>query len=496
MNEQKERNVDSKDIVLTENAELKAGGLQLQRTVTLLGAISFTVGSMIGSGIFIMPTSVMRNTGSVALNLLVWSLGGVLSMLGSLTVAELACRVPKHGGTYAYLREGIGDWLAFLFTWNHVIIAAPAGLAVRSLTFARYLLAMVPHTCGEPQLLVSLIAVAFIVLLFILNITSNRISVWINVTFLFAKLLALAVIIIGGLVALITGNNRGNSELSSGFKGTLDNSAAIASSFYFVMSAYAGWSNANVIVEEVKNPKRNVPLAAICGVVIVTFIYVLTNLSYLAVMSRLELLSSDTVAETWGNAVLGTGAASLIIPLCVLFSTTGSANASTFGAPRVIFAAARDSNIPEVMSYLHVHKRTPVPAISVIIIVAIFYALVSGIREMVIVVNITEWMFNFLCAVCLLIIRHKQPKGVHVPFKQPLAVIVLFMLAALYIVIVPWTSGVSMVLVYVLVFLFIGIILFVVFSVCKRRASCCDGPVVCLQLLCDLAPPMAFVPDD
>ncbi|XP_025114855.1 b(0,+)-type amino acid transporter 1-like isoform X2 [Pomacea canaliculata] len=466
--------------------------LSLRRTVTLLGAISFNVGTMIGSGIFITPTSVLRNTGSVGLDLIVWSLGGVLSLLGSLTVSELACRVPKHGGLYAYIREGFGSWLAFLLAYKEVLFDNPSGLAVKSLTFSRYFVKTF-DLCGTPQTLVSLVAVTLIVTLCVLNITSNRASVLVNIAFLCAKVLALLIIICGGLYWLATGKV-GTSDLSKSFEGTVQNPASIAISFYFVMFSYSGWDGANNIVEEVKNPKRNVPLASLLSVAIVTCIYVLTNVSYLAVMSRQEMLSSDTVAMTWGEKVLGGGIASLIIPICVMISTSGSSNSGIFSGPRQIFSAARDGNLPEVLSYVHVTRYTPIPATFLVVSIAILFVCQSDIVTLIRFVGLANWFFYFLCAASLIIIRFRQRgKDEDIPFKQPLLVPVLFLLLSLYLTVMPQVGGVTKDLLYMCVVFALGLVLYVLFKKLKNRTNICDGPMIFLQQLLKIVPPPPYV---
>ncbi|XP_076462472.1 Y+L amino acid transporter 2-like [Babylonia areolata] len=480
--------MEEKPKVTMETAE----GLNLRRSVSLLGAISFTVGSMIGSGIFISPTAVLRNTKSVGLNLVVWTLGGVISLFGSFTVAELACRVPRHGGSYTYLKEAFGSWLAFVYAWTHILIISPSSLAVKCLTFSRYLVTMLPP-CGLPPLAVSVTAVTLIVTLYVVNVTSNVLSVRTNVVFLFTKVIALVIIIVGGLVVLIKGDNM-DSELGTGFAGTSDSPASIASSFYFVMWAYGGWDNANSIVEEVKNPSRNVPVASIAGVLMVTVIYVLTNVSYLAVMSTDQMLSSDTVAVTWGNAVLGTGLAAFIVPLCVMTSTAGSANSGMFVVPRVTFAAARDGNFPEVFSYLHVDTRIPLLSVSLVIALGMVYASASDVMKLISVTGSANWFFYFLISVSLLLIRYRQPtEEVHVPFKQPLPGVIFFMLVSLSLVVVPLTEGVDFPLYFTLSFYLVGLLVFLVARLLRDRTNCCDGLVTFLQLLMRMGPPAHLV---
>ncbi|XP_025076280.1 b(0,+)-type amino acid transporter 1-like [Pomacea canaliculata] len=295
-----------------------------------------------------------------------------------------------------------------------------------------------------------------------------------------------------GVYRLASGQDE-TSDLSTGFHGTETSAASIAKSFYFVMWAYGGWNNINNITEEVKNPKRNIPLASVFSVFAVTIIYLLTIVSYLAVMSRQDMLASSTVAMTWGTKVLGGGVASLLISLSVMASTAGSGNAGIFTSPRIMFSAARDGNLPDVLSYIHVTRRTPIAAILFMVILGILCCLVADIVTLISFSSLLDWFFYFLCAVALLVIRFRQRgKDDDVAYKQPVLVPVLFMVVCLYLVVVPQLDGLTLDLLFSFVLLMVGVGLYLMFRFFKNRSHICDGLVIFIQLLMRVGPPASY----
>uniref|UniRef100_A0A2C9KS78 Amino acid permease/ SLC12A domain-containing protein n=1 Tax=Biomphalaria glabrata TaxID=6526 RepID=A0A2C9KS78_BIOGL len=226
------------------------------------------------------------------------------------------------------------------------------------LTFSKYLVSMFP-TCGSPQHLEKMIAALTLVFLFLVNSYSSKLATRISVLTTLGKVAALLVICVGGVVAMVQG---ATSELPSGFSGTKSDATPIAMAFYNALWAYSGASFLNCLVEEVKSPDKNVPKSIVMGTVLVIFIYVMTNVSYLAVMTRSELLQSDAVAALFADRVLRNF--SLLIPVAVMISTLGATNNALFGYSRVTFAAARDGNLPDCLSYVHITQFTPFGALA------------------------------------------------------------------------------------------------------------------------------------
>ncbi|XP_046560364.1 b(0,+)-type amino acid transporter 1-like [Haliotis rubra] len=370
-----------------DQVQIDTSKVTLKKEIGLLSGVAFVVGSIIGSGIFISPQGVLRNTGSVGMCLVVWSSGALLSLLGSLTFTELTSLTRTSGGEYAVLLKTFGPIPAFVFVWSVEIAVNTSARAVQCLTVAEYLSAFL-ELCGSPEPPKKVVGICLLVLLAITTSYSVKLSARIQVFFTAAKLGALVVIIIGGLVKIGQGTV---SELPTGFDGSVTKASNIALAYYSVMFAYGGWNNVNFLIEEVKNPRRNGPLSSIIGVAIVAVVYILTNISYLAVMTRQELYQSSAVALTWGDRVLGS--ASWIIPISVMMSVYGSANGGMGTASRIQFSAARDGNWWEFLSYVNVKRYTPMPSIICHVLISAFMTLQGTVTSLINFLSFTQWAF-------------------------------------------------------------------------------------------------------
>uniref|UniRef100_A0A0L8I9U8 Amino acid permease/ SLC12A domain-containing protein n=1 Tax=Octopus bimaculoides TaxID=37653 RepID=A0A0L8I9U8_OCTBM len=270
--------------------------VQPERKLGLLSGIALIVGTMIGSGIFISPKGVLEASRSVGLTMIIWLGCGVIAMLSSLSYVELGTFITKSGGEFSYIMTGLPAVLAFLYSWCSVIVLRPSGLAVICLAFAEYVASPVFDSCGPPVVFVKCLAAAAIIVITAINCYSTELAASIQVIFTVAKIIALIIIIIGGFVMMGRGNYK--------------------QKFCLLLFSCL----------------LNLPLAIIIGIPLVTILYLLTNVSYLAVMTKRELLESATVGGLWGDRVLGVAA--IIIPISVAMSTFGAANGSCFTSGR------------------------------------------------------------------------------------------------------------------------------------------------------------------
>ncbi|XP_059158755.1 Y+L amino acid transporter 2-like [Physella acuta] len=264
--------------------------------------------------------------------------------------------IGKSGGAYTYLRMGLGNQVAFFHALFTVCVRAPATLVVMLLTFSKYLVTLFP-TCGTSVYLEKLITATVLVTLVLINGYSTRQATNVTVLTTVCKVATLLIIIVGGVVVMCQGTT---SELGTAFSGTSTDPSSLAMALYSALWATRGGEDLNMVAEEVKNPARNIPLAAILGILVVIVVYTLTNVSYLAVMTKDEMLNAEAVAVVFGNRVLGTAA--IVIPLAVMVAILGSANNKMFCGNRLIYTAARDKNFPEFFSYIQIDQLTPLTA--------------------------------------------------------------------------------------------------------------------------------------
>uniref|UniRef100_A0A8C8WP14 B(0,+)-type amino acid transporter 1 n=1 Tax=Panthera leo TaxID=9689 RepID=A0A8C8WP14_PANLE len=317
-------------------------GLRLRREIGLWSAVSLMAGCMIGSGVFMSPQGVLVYMGSPGASLMVWAGCGLLAMMGALCYAELSALVPKSGGEYAYILQIFGSLPAFLVIYTFVLLVRPAAIAAVSLSFAEYAVTpFYPGCSSMPQAVLKGVAASCILLLTLVNCWSSRLATMLVNVCAVAKVFSLLVIVVGGAVVL--GQGRGHTEtFLLAFHNTTQQAGRIGMAFYQGMWSFDGWNNVNYVVEELKNPK-NLVWAVMIAIPLVTSLYLLVNISYLLVLSPNEILSSDAMAVSWGNQVLGAWA--WLVPLAVVLSTFGSANGMFFGGSRVCYVAAREGHM-------------------------------------------------------------------------------------------------------------------------------------------------------
>lgn len=203
--------------------------LGLKRRVGLFSGIALIVGTMIGSGIFLSPRGVLQRTGSVGLSLVVWSLSGVVSLLGALCYAELGTLISKSGAEYSYILEAFGGPLAFLFCWISVFILKPAMLSIICLTLSEYIVIPLFPGCAMSLILIKTFTILSIVIITYLNCYSVNLATGTQNLFTAAKMIAIIIVVIGGILKIAQGEVQ---YLNTGFEGSKINFSDIATAFY------------------------------------------------------------------------------------------------------------------------------------------------------------------------------------------------------------------------------------------------------------------------
>ncbi|XP_062339124.1 cystine/glutamate transporter [Osmerus eperlanus] len=416
--------------------------VHLRRTIGLLPAVSFIIGTVVGSGIFIAPKGVLMNSGSVGLSLLVWGLCGVLSTFGALCYAELGTTFTKSGGHYTYLLETLGPLPAFLRLWAEFLFIRPAVASYVSLAFGRYVVEPFFAPCAAPTALIQLVSILGVTFVVAVNCWSVTLATRTQVTLTLVKMFALVLIIVPGIIAL----GRGQTEnFQNGFEVDTITLDKLPLAFYSGLYAYGGWFYLNFVTEEVINPNKNIPLAIICSMVTVTVCYVLVNVAYYTTMTADELLVSEAVAVTFANRALQ-GMAS-VVPVLVAVSCLGALNGGFFGAPRMLFVGAREGHWPVLFSMIHIRRQTPLPAVLLLYPLVIVMVARGEIFQLINFASFSRWFFIALATMGMLIHRYRFPHHPR-PFKVPLVIAVTFTVVCFFIVGLslysdPWNTGCS-----------------------------------------------------
>lgn len=413
------------------NSDNSSDTIKLKKELGLLDGVAIIVGVIIGSGIFVSPKGVLRETGSIGVALIVWCLCGVLSMIGALCYAELGTAIPKSGGDYAYIGEAFGPLPAFLYLWVALIVINPTGNAITALTFANYVLQPIFPTCSPPDEAVRLLAAAVICFLTFINCYDVRWATKVQDIFSFTKVFALIIIIIAGFIRLAMGDTH---NFENPFQGTTTEPGYIALSFYSGLFSYSGWNYLNFVTEELKDPYRNLPLAISISIPLVTVIYVMANIAYFVVLSPEELLSSNAVAVSFGERLLGVMA--WIMPMFVACSTFGGLNGGIFTASRLFFVGARQGHLPNALAMINIKKCTPVPSLIFLGMITLAMLVTSDVYLLINYTQFVESLFITFSVGGLLWLRHTQP-NMRRPIKVNLFFPVLFLIICTFLVCLP-----------------------------------------------------------
>ncbi|EDW70334.1 Y+L amino acid transporter 2 [Drosophila virilis] len=404
-------------------------GVKLKKQIGLLDGVAIIVGVIVGAGIFVSPKGVLMFSGSIGQSLIVWVLCGVLSMVGALCYAELGTMIPKSGGDYAYIGTAFGPLPAFLYLWVALLILVPTGNAITALTFAQYLLKPFWPSCEAPIGAVQLLAAAMICVLTVINCYNVKWVTRVTDIFTGTKVVALMVIVGAGVWYLADGNTE---HWEQPFSGGLKEPGFIALAFYSGLFSYSGWNYLNFVTEELKDPYRNLPRAICISMPVVTVIYMVTNVAYFSVLSTDEILSSDAVAVTFGDKMLGF--LSWIMPFAVACSTFGSLNGAIFASSRLFFVGARNGHLPAAISLININCLTPVPSLIFLCIITLMLLFIKDTYVLINYVSYVEALFTLVSVSGLLWLRYKQPKTER-PIRVNLSLPIIYLIVCLFLVI-------------------------------------------------------------
>lgn len=390
----------------------------LLRTLGLFDCTSLVVGIVIGSGIFLTTGIMATSLPSVPLLLAVWTVGGLLTIAGALTFAELAAAMPEAGGQYVYLRRAYGPLPAFLFGWLTFVVYQTGAIAGTAVGFAEYLGYFVPQlgtartvlafSAGSTAFRVSagqLAACAGIVGLTIVNVRGLYIGSLVQNVLTLVKIAAISAFVIFGFVL---GFGAQTSTQPPPPPGSFSVVHGFGVALIAVLWTYDGWNNLTFSASEVRKPERTLPLALIFGTLIVTLLYVMTNAAYLYALPIEEVRGETRIAEKAASALFGAKGAALIAA-AVLVCTLGATNGVILTTARVFFAMARDGLF--FKSVGRVHPRFHTPHVSLWLQCAWSCALaLSGSYDQLITSSIFAGLLTYLAATgAVFQLRRREP---------------------------------------------------------------------------------------
>lgn len=399
---------------------------QLVRGLGLVQASSIVVGTMIGTAIFLVPATMAAATHSLGLVFAAWVLGGLLSLAGALTYAELGAALPEAGGEYVYLRRAYGPVWGFLYGWMQSVIGKPGSIATIATAFALFLSFFFPalpeHWVRIPlgawtyQLTgLQVVSLTVIVTLTVINYLGVILGGAVQ-----AVMTVLKVAVVGAIVVCGFTLGGGSWTNFQGFFSTPRGWEGLGAFFGVALVealwGYDGWNNVNMVAGEVRNPERNVPRALIYGTAGVGLIYLAANAAYFYVLPLAQAMQSERIASAVAETFLGRwGAAAVTVG--ALISTFATLNGSILSGARVPYAMARDALFFRVAAPVHPRHRTPAGAIILQTVFACALILAFGsyrdaYNRLLAYVIFSLWLFYALTTASVFALRRREP---HLP---------------------------------------------------------------------------------
>ncbi|HTJ22895.1 MAG TPA: amino acid permease [Gemmatimonadaceae bacterium] len=383
----------------------------LRRTLGFTDLVMLTLGTVIGSGIFLVPGVVLRQTQSwVGVALLVWVVGGVLSFLGALTYAELGAMHPDAGGLYSYIRDAYGPLLAFLYGWASFFVIASGSVATLAVAFSTYLGQILPVT----PLVAKLISVGVIIVITVVNVRGTRGSATVENWATSAKVGALFLLSLA-LIAIGHGWHNPGPLWPAAVGPSVFTGAGTA--MIGVLWAYEGWQYVTFSAGETKDPQRVFPRAIVVATFALIVLYVVANIGYIAALGPAAAAQSDHVAADASRIALGSTSGVLLSAL-VLVSIFSATNGLMMTAPRLYFSMARDGVFFGRLATVSERFGTPAAAIVLLAIWSTVLAISGTFEQLLTYVVFTAWIFYGLGALSIFASRRRHPDAVR-PFRTP-----------------------------------------------------------------------------
>ena len=378
----------------------------LKRQIGLYAATAITVGSIIGSGIFRSPHSVAQELTTAPLMLFAWVLGGVLSLCGSLVLAELAVKHPETGGLYVFIRRAFGDRLGFVFGWASLSVIKPTVIAAIASVFAIYFCEAMglPHSY---QFVAGAGAILFLTTINWLGVKEGTTTQTILTTLKVVGILGLC----GAAFLLPHAGPAAGAAATAGRAAPHPLFLAIVLAMIPILFAYDGWTDSTYVAGEIVNPRRNMPIAILLGTVIVVGVYVLTNLAYFAVLSPAEVASVEAVGSETIRRILGEwGGRALAVLVSV--STFGTVSASILTGPRVTLAMASDGLFWRRAAHLNAKRGTPDLALWLQAALSILWLwCAQGFEDVSGWFVTTSWLFYGLTIAAIFVERGREKRA-------------------------------------------------------------------------------------
>jgi len=383
---------------------------KLLRELGLRDGIALVAGTVIGSGIYLVPNSVANQLSSFSVVLLAWLTGGLLSLFGALALGELGAAFPDAGGLYVYLRHAYGRPVGFLYGWGLLTLIQSGSLATLAVAFRIYMGHFVQLTLLQQKIT----GIVFILILTGVNCLGVRSGKGVQNLFTILKLGGLTfmvgILFLRGHFRVLTADLWPQSPVHL-------HAAPFGIALIAILWAYEGWHMVSFTAGEFKNVQRDLPRGLLYGTLIVVVTYVLANFAYYCVLTSTQIQRTERVAATAVGSVSG-GTAGLLISLLILVSIIGASNGVILTGPRVYYAMAKEGLFFPVFGKVSSRFHTPVFAILIQGVWASCLTLLGTFQELFTYVIFTAWIFYGLAGLAVIVLRVRRPE-IERPFRVP-----------------------------------------------------------------------------
>ncbi|WP_134090238.1 APC family permease [Olivibacter sp. XZL3] len=416
----------------TLRADKEVNQTGFKPSLRLIDATMLVAGSMIGSGIFIVSADIVRQTGSAGWLMFVWFITGFMTLTAALSYGELSAMFPKAGGQYIYLKEAYNPLISFLYGWSFFTVIQTATIAAVGVAFAKFTAYLLPQFSEDLVAIdfglvqispAQLLSIVVIFLLTYINTRGVSNAKWVQTIITLAKILSLALLIIFGLFAMksdvwqanwLSGSTWNLQRLN--IDGSIETYTSIAA-LGAIAAAMVGsifssdsWHSVAFIAGEVKNPQRNVGLSLALGTILVTLLYMLTNLMYTGVLTLPEMAASekDRVAVTASHVIFG-NAGTMIIALMIMVSTFGCNNGLIMAGARVYYSMAKEGVFFKKVGTLN-GRAVPEVALWLQAVIASLWCLSGRYGDLLDMISFVVVLFYMLTIAGIFILRKKRPE--------------------------------------------------------------------------------------
>jgi basic amino acid/polyamine antiporter, APA family len=391
--------------------------MELKRDLGTGAAISIVIGTVIGSGIFLVPHDMIARVHTPGMVFFIFVFGGLLSLAGALSYAELAAALPEAGGEYAYLREAYGPLWGFLYSWTQMWVAKSGSIATLATGFFLYLANFFPllekvfwkiplplgHSGGSLELKYGqLFAILLILSLGGLNYFGVKIGGDVQTGVTIIKVALFCAIVLMGLTL-------GKAHESAPASPLPLTTAGFFAALVAALWAYDGWNNVSMVASEVRNPQRNLPLALIGGTLAVMLIYLFANWAYFHVLTPQQVEANPRVAAEMMRRVVGDWGANGV-SVAAMISIFAALNGSILTGSRVPYAAARDGLFFRAVGWVHPQFRTPgISILALAVWASVLVVLSGGYKELFTYVIFASWILYGMATAAVIVLRKKRP---------------------------------------------------------------------------------------